>query len=146
MQGEPDPRRISTSYVERQNLTMRMGVRRFTRLTNAFSKRIENLDAAVSLHFMHYNFARPHESLKQANGYKRTPAMACWNRGSHLDRAGDRGPAQLTSARWDTRSSCWWSERLPWLPPPSVGYGPTVDLSQRSGLDTSPRIAWFLSA
>jgi hypothetical protein len=55
---------------------MRMGMRRFTRLTNAFSKKIENLDAAVSLHFMHYNFARPHQTLKQANGYRRTPAMA----------------------------------------------------------------------
>jgi hypothetical protein len=64
---------ISTSYVERQNLTMRMGMRRFTRLTNAFSKKVENLAAAVSLHFFHYNFARPHRSL--ANPYPRTPAM-----------------------------------------------------------------------
>ena len=54
--GERD---ISTSYVERANLTMRMGMRRFTRLTNAFSKKVENLAAAVSLHFMHYNFAGP---------------------------------------------------------------------------------------
>jgi IS1 family transposase len=69
--GEPDPAHISTSYVERQNLTMRMGMRRFTRLTNAFSKKIENLAHAVSLHFMHYNFCRPHKSLKG-----RTPAMA----------------------------------------------------------------------
>jgi IS1 family transposase len=75
-EGDPDPAHISTSYVERSNLTMRMGMRRFTRLTNAFSKKIENLDAAVSLHFMHYNFARPHQTLKQANGYQRTPAMA----------------------------------------------------------------------
>jgi IS1 family transposase len=72
--GDPDPTKISTSYVERQNLTMRMGMRRFTRLTNAFSKKIENLAAAVSLHYMHYNFARPHTSL--ANPYPRTPAMA----------------------------------------------------------------------
>ena len=55
---------ISTSYVERQNLTMRMGMRRFTRLTNAFSKKVENLAHAVSLHFMHYNFCRPHPALK----------------------------------------------------------------------------------
>ncbi len=74
IKGDPDPAKISTSYVERQNLTMRMGMRRFTRLTNAFSKKIENLAAAVGLHFMHYNFARPHQSL--ANPYPRTPAMA----------------------------------------------------------------------
>ena len=69
-QGAPDPARISTSYVERQNLTMRMGMRRFTRLTNAFSKKIENLAWAVSLHFLHYNFARVHGTLKT------TPAIA----------------------------------------------------------------------
>jgi hypothetical protein len=72
--GNPDPAKISTSYVERQNLTMRMGMRRFTRLTNAFSKKVENLAHAVSLHYMHYNFARPHKTL--ANPYPRTPAMA----------------------------------------------------------------------
>jgi IS1 family transposase len=72
--GNPDPSKISTSYVERQNLTVRMGMRRFTRLTNAFSKKVENLAAAVSLHYMHYNFGRPHTTL--ANPYPRTPAMA----------------------------------------------------------------------
>jgi IS1 family transposase len=72
--GNPDPARISTSYIERQNLTLRMGMRRFTRLTNAFSKGVENLTHAVSLHYMHYNFGRPHTSLK--NPYPRTPAMA----------------------------------------------------------------------
>jgi IS1 family transposase len=74
LKGNPDPDRISTSYVERQNLTMRMGMRRFTRLTNGFSRKVENLAHAVSLHFMHYNFARPHGSLKER--YPRTPAMA----------------------------------------------------------------------
>jgi len=73
VKGDPDPDRISTSYVERQNLTMRMGMRRFTRLTNGFSRKVENLAHAVSLHFMHYNFARPHRSLKER--YPRTPAM-----------------------------------------------------------------------
>jgi IS1 family transposase len=68
--GSPDPERISTSYIERQNLTMRMSMRRFTRLTNAFSKKIENLAAAVSLHFMHYNFCRVHKTLGT------TPAVA----------------------------------------------------------------------
>jgi IS1 family transposase len=67
--GDPDPAHISTSYVERQNLTIRMGMRRFTRLTNAFSKKVENLTAAVSLHFMHYNFCRVHQTLRV------TPAM-----------------------------------------------------------------------
>jgi IS1 family transposase len=74
--GVPDPAHISTSYVERQNLTMRMGMRRFTRLTNAFSKKVENLMAAISLHFMHYNYARPHQTLTKKYGQPTTPAMA----------------------------------------------------------------------
>jgi IS1 family transposase len=69
-----DPKGVSTSYIERQNLTMRMGMRRFTRLTNAFSKKLDNHAHAVALHFMYMNFARPHKSL--ANPYPRTPAMA----------------------------------------------------------------------
>src|SRR5437764_15298098 len=68
--GTPDPKHISTSHIERQNLTMRMQIRRFTRLTNAFSKKIENHIAAIALHFMHYNFARIHQTLRI------TPAMA----------------------------------------------------------------------
>ena len=74
IQGKPDTESISTSYVERQNLTMRMCMRRFTRLTNAFSKKLENHEYALALYFMHYNFARPHKTL--ANPYPRTPAMA----------------------------------------------------------------------
>jgi IS1 family transposase len=74
LRGDPDPAKISTSYVERQNLTMRMGMRRFTRLTNGFSKKLDNHMAAIALHFLHYNFARPHKTL--ANPYPRTPAMA----------------------------------------------------------------------
>jgi hypothetical protein len=62
--GRPDQAHISTSHVERQNLTMRMGMRRFTRLTNAFSKKFENLPAAVSLHFAHYNLVRLHKTLR----------------------------------------------------------------------------------
>lgn len=63
-QGNPDEEHISTSYVERQNLTMRMQMRRFTRLTNAFSKKLENLKAAIALHFAYYNFCRVHKTLR----------------------------------------------------------------------------------
>ena len=91
--GNPDRTKISTSYIERQNLTMRMGMRRATRLTNGFSKKAENFAAAVALHYMHYNFARPHMSLK--NPYPRTPAMAAGIGGSHLVLERDRGATRL---------------------------------------------------
>ena len=68
--GNPDPDHISTSYIERSNLTMRMSIRRMTRLTNAYSKKLENFKAAVALHFAYYNFCRVHQSLRT------TPAMA----------------------------------------------------------------------
>ena len=79
--GGPDPKHISTSYVERQNLTMRMSMRRFTRLTNAFFKKLVNHEAAIALHYMHYNFCRIHKTLRV------TPAMEAglsdhvWNLG-----------------------------------------------------------------
>ncbi|MEM7482592.1 MAG: IS1 family transposase, partial [Acidobacteriota bacterium] len=76
VQGDPEPCHVSTSYVERSNLTMRMSMRRFTRLTNAFSKKVENHAAAIELHFMVYNFVRPHGSLKTETDNKVTPAMA----------------------------------------------------------------------
>jgi IS1 family transposase len=79
IQGDPDPKHVSTSYIERQNLTIRMSMRRYTRLTNAFSKKLENHVAAVALHFFHYNFCRPHLTLKG-----KTPAQA----------------AGVTSRRW----------------------------------------------
>ena len=68
--GYPDPEHVSTSFIERANLTLRMGMRRFTRLTNAFSKKIEHNYAAVALHMLHYNFVRIHQTLRV------TPAMA----------------------------------------------------------------------
>ena len=68
--GRPDPRLISTSLIERQNLSVRMSMRRLTRLTNAFSKKLDNLKAAAALHFAHYNLCRIHSSLRV------TPAMA----------------------------------------------------------------------
>lgn len=68
--GDPDPKHVSTSYVERQNLTMRMGMRRFTRLTNEFSKKAEHHAAMLAIHFMYYNFAGIHKTLRV------TPAMA----------------------------------------------------------------------
>lgn len=76
--GRPVKELVSTSYVERANLTMRMQMRRFTRLTNAHSKKAENHAHAVSLYFMHYNFCRPHATLtkKHPNHYPTTPAMA----------------------------------------------------------------------
>ena len=75
--GPPELRKcltVTTSHIERQNLTMRMGIRCFTRLTNGSSKKAENLAAAVSLHSIHYNVAPPHKS--RATPYPRTPAMA----------------------------------------------------------------------
>jgi hypothetical protein len=68
--GDPRASAVSTSHVERQNLTMRMSMRRFNRLTNGFSKKLENLKAAIALHFAYYNFVRVHQALRT------TPAMA----------------------------------------------------------------------
>ena len=85
IEGNPDPKHISTSFAERQNLTMRMSMRRFTRLTNAFSKKVENHALSVALHYMHYNFARIHKTLRV------TPAMAAgvtdklWSVGDIVD-------------------------------------------------------------
>ena len=77
--GKPDFKHISTSFVERQNLTMRMSMRRFTRLTNGFSKKVENLEAAVALHYMHYNFCRIHQSLRVTPAMEAGVAKRVWS-------------------------------------------------------------------
>ena len=69
MCGNPDEKHVSTSYIERQNLTMRMGMRRFTRLTNGFSKKLANHEHAIAVHYMYYNFGLIHKTLRV------TPAM-----------------------------------------------------------------------
>ena len=83
--GAPNLDLISTSYVERNNLTMRMNMRRFTRLTNAFSKKLGNHAAQIALHFFNYNFCRPHQTLGQRYGKPTTPAMAAGVERHRLD-------------------------------------------------------------
>jgi IS1 family transposase len=77
--GEPEESLVSTSYVERQNLTVRMGVRRYTRLTNAFSKKLENHIAATALHFAHYNFVRRHQTLRTSPAMAAGVAQTLWS-------------------------------------------------------------------
>jgi IS1 family transposase len=77
--GVPDPAHVSTSYVERQNLTMRMSMRRFTRLTNGFSKKVDNHGHAVALYFMYYNFCRVHSSLRVTPAMEAGLAQSPWS-------------------------------------------------------------------
>jgi hypothetical protein len=86
--GNPELEHVSTSHVERQNLTMRMSMRRFTRLTNGFSKKVANLEHAIAIPFMHYNFCRVHQTLRV------TPAMAA---------GGNRRPRSHTEGRHNIR-------------------------------------------
>jgi IS1 family transposase len=79
VQGNPDEKNVSTSYVERQNLTMRMNMRRFTRLTNGFSKKFENHMHSVALHFMYYNFCRIHQSLRVTPAMEAEVTDCLWN-------------------------------------------------------------------
>ena len=85
--GKPDPRHISTSLIERQNLTMRMSMRRFTRKTNAFSKKLENHKAAVDLHFAYYNFTRPHQTIRVAPATKAGIISQSWSLRKLIDEA-----------------------------------------------------------
>jgi hypothetical protein len=89
----PDPKHVSTSFVERQNLSMRMSIRRFTRLTNAFSKKVENHAAAVALWFAYYNFCRVHQTLRV------TPAMEAGIADSRLEFGRTGGIIRADSAR-----------------------------------------------
>jgi hypothetical protein len=107
MQGVPAE--ISTSYVERSNLSVRMASRRFTRLTNGFSKKLENHAAAVSLYVAHYNWCRVHESLTPDARHQNTPAMALgitdhiWSIGELLDAALAVAPREPTETAPDRR-------------------------------------------
>ena len=97
--GRPDPEHISTSYVERQNLSMRMGMRRYTRLTNAFSKKIENHAYAVALYYMHYNFVRRHQTLRVSPAMEAGVTDRLWTIEDIVNlvpqpKAGPRGPYQ----------------------------------------------------
>lgn len=120
IQGRPDPEHVSTSHVERQNLTMRMAMRRFTRLTNAFSKKVYNHSCAVAIHFAFYNFVKPHGTLtKRANGRPTTPAMAAgittrpWQLEDLVAYLEDQEPnAQDISARRFDRETGYHGERL----------------------------------
>lgn len=85
--GNPDPDDVSTSYVERNNLNVRMGLRRFTRLTNAFSKKLENHEAAVALWFAWYNFGRPHTTLRVTPAMAAGVASSVWTMPEMIDRA-----------------------------------------------------------
>jgi hypothetical protein len=79
IEGKPDPRHVSTSYAERQNLTMRMCIRRFTRLTNGFSKKVINHAHHVAIYFMYYNFARIHQSLRMSPAMATGAATTLWS-------------------------------------------------------------------
>lgn len=106
VRGDPDPDDVSTSYIERSNLTMRMSLRRFTRLTNAFSKKVENHEHAISIHLMHYNYCRKHMSLKGE-----TPAMAAgladrvWSLSELVALIADAKPAAWGSKRREKRAA-----------------------------------------
>lgn len=89
--GNPDPRHISTSYVERSNLTMRMSIRRLTRLTDAFSRKIENFKAAISLHFAYYNMVRIHRSLRVTPAMEAGVSKSVWSLGRLLAEVEEKG-------------------------------------------------------
>ena len=106
MAGHPDPTSISTSHVERQNLTMRMGMRRFTRRTNGFSKRIENHAHQVALHFMHYNFVRIHQSLRVTPAMEAGLTSHLWELSDIVDLIAEREPRPGPRGPYRKRRRC----------------------------------------
>jgi len=104
IEGNPNPDNISTSYVERQNLTMRMSMRRFTRLTNAFSKKIENHAHAVALHFMYYNFCRIHQTLKVTPAMEAGVTNRLWDVGDIVKLVEDAQPAPIRPKTYKKKS------------------------------------------
>ncbi len=105
--GDPDPDHISTSYVERQNLSMRMGMRRFTRLTNAFSKKAENHAHALAIYFMHYNFVRIHQTLRCTPAMEAGVTDRLWSLDdmAALVEAHEESAAEVTRKGWATRQA-----------------------------------------
>ena len=107
VQGNPDPEHISTSYVERQNLTMRMSMRRFTRLTNAFSKKLKNHLATVAVYFMYYNFGRIHQTLRVTPAMEAGVSDHVWSYDEIIGLLpkpvfGPRGPYKKKNSDWPT--------------------------------------------
>lgn len=96
--GDPDPKHVSTSFVERQNLTMRMSMRRFTRLTNGFSKKLENHGHALALYFMHYNFCRVHKTLRVTPAMEAGIADHVWTLDELVALLGSQNSKQVTAA------------------------------------------------
>ena len=103
IKGDPDGEHISTSYVERQNLTMPMSMRRFTRLTNAFSKKVENHAHAVALHFMYYNFCRLHQTLRVTPAIEAGVADRLWEIGDIVDMVEATAPKPKRPATYKKR-------------------------------------------
>lgn len=103
--GNPDLDHISTSYVERQNLSMRMGMRRFTRLTNAFSKKCENHEHALAIYFLHYNFVRVHQTIKTTPAVDAQVTERVWTLEdvAALVEAREQSASEQTSKGWETR-------------------------------------------
>jgi hypothetical protein len=114
--GTPEPRNVSTSFIERQNLTMRMGMRRFTRLTNAFSKRLANHKHAVALHYFHYNFIRVHHTIKTTPAVAAGVADKVWTMVDFvklLEREEELLGGRLSDTRRDRRKNIFWVDSIP---------------------------------